>query len=395
MLDPLAPTDKLFTRFRAGAGDRLHFAAHSHHWWPDATRDAHMEAFDVAERMADQKWDPIWSETLPGFRSHVARVLGGTDPDAIAVAPNVHDLLVRLVSGLDGARPGRGPLRLLSSDAEFHSFGRQARRWVEAGLAEWTQVPAEPFETFPERFASALNSAPYDLAYVSQVFFDSGYVFREAFEVLSQARDETVCAVDGYHGFMALPTDLKLAESRCFYLAGGYKYAMAGEGCCFMHCPPGWIERPVDTGWFAGFAALSGQQDDRVPYALDGQRFLGATFDPTPFFRFNAVQGVLEQERWDVPRIHARIEALQGQFLEAVNAGLAGDLTLDQLVPGPGASARGHFLTFRRPDAGDRQLALLEAGVVTDARGDRLRFGFGLYHSPEEVAALVARLGTL
>lgn len=392
MQDPLAPTDDLFARFRSGLGERLHFAAHSHHWWPDAARAAHMAAYDLAEQHADQKWEPIWSETLPEFRQHVARVLGGTNERDLAVAPNVHELLLRLVSGLDAARPGRGPLRLLSSDAEFHSFTRQARRWVEAGMAEWTQVPAEPFETFPERFAEALASAPYDLAYVSHVFFDSGYVFREVFDILRGARDETVCAIDAYHGFMAVPTDLTPVADRCFYLSGGYKYAMAGEGCCFMHCPPGIIERPVTTGWFAGFAALSAEQADRVPYAEDGDRFLGATFEPTPFFRFNAVQRALGAAGWDVPRIHARVQALQGQFLEAVRAKRAGDLSLEQLVPGPSAPERGHFLTFRRADASDRQRALLDRGVVTDARGDRLRFGFGLYHDSSAVERLIERL---
>jgi hypothetical protein len=31
---------------------------------------------------------------------------------------------------------------------------------------------------------------------------------------------------------------------------------MAGEGVCFMHCPPGFARRPRDTGWFAAFGAL-------------------------------------------------------------------------------------------------------------------------------------------
>ena len=47
--------------------------------------------------------------------------------------------------------------------------------------------------------------------------------------------------IDGYHGFMALPTDFAAIAGRAFYLAGGYKYAMAGEGVCFMHCPPGYV----------------------------------------------------------------------------------------------------------------------------------------------------------
>ena len=66
----------------------------------------------------------------------------------------------------------------------------------------------------------------------------------------------TFVIIDGYHGFMAVPTDLSMIAERAFYLAGGYKYAMAGEGACFLHCPPGYGLRPRDTGWYAGFSAL-------------------------------------------------------------------------------------------------------------------------------------------
>ena len=54
-------------------------------------------------------------------------------------------------------------------------------------------------------------------------------------------------ALDGYHAFLARPVDLSGLADRAFFLAGGYKYAMAGEGACFLHCPPGWLPRPRPT----------------------------------------------------------------------------------------------------------------------------------------------------
>ena len=45
--------------------------------------------------------------------------------------------------------------------------------------------------------------------------------------------------IDGYHAFMAIAEPLgALAARSVFYLGGGYKYAMAGEGAAFMHAPP-------------------------------------------------------------------------------------------------------------------------------------------------------------
>jgi len=82
--------------------------------------------------------------------------------------------------------------------------------------------------------------------------------------------DETFIVIDGYHGFMARPTDLSKVDDRVFYVGGGYKYAMAGEGVCFLHCPPGYGLRPRDTGWFAEFGTLASAQGKTVGYPADG-----------------------------------------------------------------------------------------------------------------------------
>jgi len=373
-----------FSRALGAAPERLHVAAHSHHPWPDVARDAHLEAWDDAARMLDHKWERVFGEILPAAREHIARTLGLPDPTTLAFAPNVHEFLVRIASSFDRGRP----VRILSSGSEFHSFTRQAARWVEAGHAEWTTVPTAPFDTFPERFAAAARASTYDLVYVSQVFYDSGWEFSEGAAILADLPEPTTCVLDGYHGYMARPTDLSKCASRVFYTAGGYKYAMSGEAVCFLHCPPGVHARPVDTGWFAGFDALAAS-DGSVGYATDGMRFFGATFDPSGLYRLRAVMDWLEREELDAAAIHARVVALQDRFLDAIDAGRAGDLTVDELIPARDSQRRGNFLCFRRDDAGARCAALRERGVVTDARADRLRFGFGLYHDLEDVDRLV------
>ena len=82
------------------------------------------------------------------------------------------------------------------------------------------------------------------------------------------ARPDTLIVVDGYHGYMALPTDLAAIEARAFYLSGGYKYAMAGEGVAFLHAPPGLVPRPRDTGWYAAFEALEAPNTTGDPNAV-------------------------------------------------------------------------------------------------------------------------------
>jgi selenocysteine lyase/cysteine desulfurase len=371
-----------FSRFLTAVPGRLHVAAHSHHPWPDDTFEAQQQAWLDAARLVDDKWDEVFGSVLPEAAAYITGRLGLSDPEAIAFAPSTHALVVRLLSCL------ALPVRILTTDAEFHSFARQAARLEEEGLATVERVPAEPFTSFPDRFAAAAAQGGHDLVYLSHVFFNSAYVVPDLAALVSAVPgSEALVVIDGYHGFMALPTDLSAIGDRAFYLAGGYKYAMAGEGACFAHCPPGYAERPRDTGWFAGFAQLSAGSAGKVAYSSGGGRLFGGTFDPTGVYRFNAVQRWLDSLGVTVAGIHGHVRRLQDRFLAAGPH--------PEPVPGPETPDRGHFLTFRLPDAAATHRALHAANVVTDYRDDRLRIGFGLYHDDGDIDELVRILETV
>jgi selenocysteine lyase/cysteine desulfurase len=326
----------------------------------------------------------VFGEVLPEAQTHVARVLSLPDPATVAFAPNTHELVMRIVSCWDP------PIRVLTTDGEFHSFRRQARRLEEAGRALVDRVPVEPFETFAARLAAAVEAGDHDLVYFSQVLFDSGFALVDLAAIVEATPDTTTgVVVDGYHAFMARPTDLTDVANRAFYLAGGYKYAMSGEGVCFAHCPPGHAARPVDTGWFAGFDELESAEarGEPIGFPEDGRRLLGATFDPSGLYRFNAVQRWLTELGVSVADIHRHVVDLQALLLDRAPAAWT-----DALVPDRSIAERGHFLTFRFDDAAIVHHRLLDDNVVTDVRGDRLRVGFGLYHDADDVDSLVAKL---
>ena len=377
-----------FSRFLGAVPGRLHVAAHSHHPWPDVTFEAQQQAWLDAARLIDDKWGVVFGSVLPEAAGHIAGRLGLSDPEAIAFAPSTHALVMRLLSCLSP------PVRVLTTDSEFHSFARQAARLEEDGLAAVERVAVEPFASFPDRFGAAAAQGGHDLVYFSQVFFNSGYVVADLASLVAAVPSaEPLVVIDGYHAFMAVPTDLSVVQDRAFYLAGGYKYAMAGEGACFAHCPPGYAERPRDTGWFAGFAQLTAGSGGKVAYAPGGARFFGATFDPTAFYRFNSVQRWLARLGVTVSDIHAHVQRLQARFLAA---GPHPELVPPPDAPANGAAGeRGHFLTFRFPEAAAIHLALHAAGVVTDYRDDRLRIGFGLYHDEADIDELLRRLETI
>ena len=69
--------------------------------------------------------------------------------------------------------------------------------------------------------------------------------------------------------------------------------------------------------------------------------------------------------------------------------------TLGELVVPIDDPLRGHFLTFRTPRAQAISTALKTLHVDTDARADRLRFGYGVYHDDADVDALLERVRSL
>jgi selenocysteine lyase/cysteine desulfurase len=381
----------LFSRALALAPDRLHFAAHSHHLWPDASFEAQQQAWLDANLHADRKWDLIFDQVIPRAQAEVAAELGLPDPNSLVFSSNTHDLLLRVFSAFETQ-----PVRILSTDGEFHSFRRQAERWEEAGQAVVTRVPLAPFDTFAERFVAAAAAGGHDWILVSQVFFRTGGLFDGIAALAALARPEGPWVlVDGYHGFMATPTDLSAVADRIFYVSGGYKYAMAGEGACFLHAPDGFAPRPVVTGWFAEFGDLSGPPGG-VQYRSDGGRFWGATFDSSALYRFNAVRGMLTQAGLTTADVADHSRRLAIQFQDAVCAGQAGVLGEAQILnPVVGDDPRARFLALRHDNAATWRAALLAEGIVTDVRDDVIRFGFGLYQDASDVDRLIAACRTL
>ena len=375
-----------FSRSLGADPNRLHMASHSHHLWPDASFEGQTECWNDAARFADSKWDRIMDEVWPEAQGHVAAELGTGMADAIVFAPNTHQLLVSLFA----AASATWPIRVLTSDGEFHSARRQFARWEESGAAAVERVSAEPFDTFSDRFLDRARSGEHDFIFVSQVLFGSGRRFERVDELAQIARpDGPWVVIDGYHAFMAVETPFGgTAPQSAFYLGGGYKYAMAGEGCAFLHAPPGFGERPRITGWFAEFEDLT-LPPGSVGYRKDAMRFMGATFDASGLYRFNAVQRMLKENGLTTARISSHVTALQDRLLGATG-GTA--LRRAERLNRPGDA---RFLAFRSPEA-QRWSSDLEAmNCITDVRGDVIRIGLGIYHDESDIdrfARLAAEL---
>ena len=362
---------QLFSRALAADPERLHFAAHSHHLWPDAAYEGHIAAAQDALELADRKWDklmgPLWREA----QGHIASMLNLPAPQTIAFASNTHDFLIRVISAI----PTR-PVRVLTTNGEFHSFRRQMDRWSEDGTVIVESVP-------PDMLVEKAQSGNHDLIFASHVMFNSGTILDDIEQLATLARPEGPWVViDGYHGFMALDTDLSAVAESIFYVAGGYKYAMSGEGICFLHAPPDYAPRPAITGWFAAFDDLS-LPPGKTGYAPDGRRFLGSTFDPSGLYRFNTVQKMLANTQLSTSLISGHVTTLQQQFLRR-------DPLPDMRLLNPlDGKPHARFLAFQGSIASPLHDALGAQNIITDVRGDVLRIGFAAYHDASDVERLV------
>ena len=139
-------------------------------------------------------------------------------------------------------------------------------------------------------------------------------------------------------------------------------------------------------------AALEGGIKSPVGYGEGAYRFWGSTFDASGLYRLNAVYAWRRSLRLSVAKSDAYVRALQRSFLRRLKP--RGAFGAESLVS-TDLSRVGHFLTFRTPRAGALKEALAEEGVLVDSRGDRLRFGFGLYQDEGDLARLGARLDRL
>jgi kynureninase len=354
--------------------DRLLLTGHSHQAWPDAAREAQARYFDDSAAWVDDKWGQAVFPKIDRVSRKILHRMGLPDTDAVAFGRSTHELVFRLMSCLRWAeRP-----KIVTTRSEFHSLYRQLLRLTEEGV-EVVWVDGWPRASLAERLLDAIDERTAMVA-VSAVFFEDAAILQGLGAVLEKAaRVGAIPLVDQYHAFNVVPLDLGPAAAHAFVTAGGYKYAQFGEGICWLRVPPGCTLRPAYTGWFADFDALGHERSwGPVSYGAGAERFAGATFDPSCFYRAEAV---LEHfDRFDLsPAALREISRRQTSTLIEALGGVA------TLVSPADAAERGGFVSLRVPGAERAVAALRARGVFVDARNDLLRLGPAPYLTDDEL----------
>jgi kynureninase len=100
----------------------------------------------------------------------------------------------------------------------------------------------------------------------------------------------------------------------------------------------------------------------------------------------------MERIGLSVVAIHDHVLMLQSRFRNAVDAAGIEPLREARLVTPITTPERGHFLCYETAQAAAIQARLANAGIVTDVRGNRIRFGFGCYHTEDDIEGAVAAM---
>jgi kynureninase len=383
---PIALPDlaRHYSRFRVA--ERLLLTGHSHQAWPDVAFDAQQRAWLDAAELVDGKWERASEEAAcvqAGFR----RLLDDPDGD-VALGQNTHELVTRLLSAL----PLRVRPRLVTSDGEFHTIRRQLDRLREEGL-DLVKVAARPAETLADRLADLVDDATACVL-VSSVLYESAEIV-PGLDVIARACEThgATLLVDAYHHLNVVPFDIRASGlEQAFVTGGGYKYCQLGEGNCFLRVPPGCRLRPVLTGWFSEFSALShAGRSHGVEYGDGAARFAGATYDPTSHYRAAAVFAFHADHQLTPERLRQISRHQVGLLKDAFEA-LDIDAAMMRVEPMPDERRAG-FLAIRTDRANEVLQGLRTRGVLADVRGDLLRLGPAPYLGDQQLRDAIRILG--
>ena len=321
---------------------------------------------------------------LERCRVALGRLLGGVDPEDIALVPHTTAGATAIAHSLP-LWPGEV---VLSNGQEFptnlwpyEDAAMQAGATVERLAAPGGQPAAQ---LVADRLSEG-RPRPQAVAW-SWVQYRDGY--RADLGALGQACRESgaFLAIDAIQGVGAVPLDLKATPVDALY-AGGHKWMLGTGGGGFLYVRRESLEDLCDfgRGWLSVADPLAMDQD--APPRADARRYEAGNLEWSAFVALRVgVELLLEV---GVEAAFAHNLALQDHLLRRLEGtGVRCRSALDSV------EVRGPILALELPgaDPGEVTQALLGRGIVVTARDGALRVAPHLYNTGEDMDALAGAL---
>ncbi|WP_285164465.1 aminotransferase class V-fold PLP-dependent enzyme [Shewanella goraebulensis] len=360
---------------------RILLSGHSHQAWPDAAKKGMLDCYYDAAKHVDEKWGNALAKAdcVRDFYRH----LMGEPNGQIALGSSTHELILRFLSDLKYFKTSLNrPLKIVTTDGEFHSLRRQLQRLKELNCTIEV-VPVHPSDTLAQRLMDKID-VDTDAIMLSAVFFNTSEIFDDVGLVAQAAKSLNVpCLVDAYHALNVVPFNLQRWQiESAFVVGGGYKYCQAGEGNCMMRIPADHQGSPIITGWYAEFDVLN-QAPGKVGYGAGQSAFAGSTYDPVSHYRAVAVFDFFKQQQLTDVFLRDINQRQIGRLWQGIEA--VGEHQLGLKLPEHHLQANGGFLSLTTDKASDWVQKLGEHNVLCDSRGHQLRLGTAPYVSDKQI----------
>lgn len=367
---------RYYSQFKVS--ERLLLTGHSHQAWPDCGFDGQKQAWLDAAEFVDDKWERAFQKAAEVQKGYLNLL---DDNANIAIAANTHELVVKFLSALP---IGKG-INLVTTDGEFHSIRRQLDRLAEEGI-EVIKIASSPAEKVVEKLIEKVNNKTAAVL-VSKVFYSTGEIVNGFSSLIEKCElTGTKLLIDAYHAMNVVPFSLKEEKlDEAFVIGGGYKYCQLGEGNGFLRFPESAELRPVITGWYSEFGALSkAKKENGILYGKGGDIFAGATYDPTSNYRAAEVFKFFNDNKL-TPTFLREISQHQIKLLADEFDNIDADVKIITRKRDVDLNNIAGFLVLYSPKAGEISLQLKKEGVWTDYRGSSLRLGPAPYLSDNQL----------
>ena len=276
-----------FSRFFAANPGLLHFAAHSHHPWPDVTQAAHARYWEDSATLADRKWAHVFGTVVPGgagarraaaralrpapgrLRAQHARVRGAPVfvPRLVAAGARARERArVPQLPAADAAAGGDGPARA-------HRDSRRALGDVRRALRRG----GAPRATGTSCGSPTCSSIPASSCAISSAIVARGACRRAG----GDRRLPRLPRAAGRP--LARSTRAPSTSPAATSTRWRAKAPASSRSRRAASCGP-----PTRDGSRPSTRSRAGP-GEAVPYSADAFRFWGSTFDPSGLYRFNAV----------------------------------------------------------------------------------------------------------
>ena len=350
----------LFSRVLTAGLGGVYLANHSLGRPLDAMEDDVREGLAAWYARMGDAWD-LWRGEMDAHRARLANLLGAERPDCVVPKTSAGQGLRAVLNAFDGVP------RVVATRGEFDSLDVILREYARRGRAALTMIEPRGGGDFAAADIVAAITREIDLVVVSQVMFQTGQRLTELDAIVARAHAVGArVLLDVYHSLGVFPVDIT-ALGVDFAVGGSYKYLRGGPGACFVAIAPRLLDAgfaTLDVGWFAKASPFDYERPDPPRFAAGGDAWLESTPAVLPIYQARA--GQVFMLAMGVERLRAYSLALQRRLVALLDErGIAAR---------GGTEDCGAFVVVRNANARAWSAALEARGIVTDARGEWLRF---------------------